>query len=151
MYCDKVVFDGHNFAQLNLTDSHLQGILGYFSAVKKLGLLLVLVLAVTSAALLIGKAKTHPVIVAKPLPVVVDSAASKKMKQLYYMLDTLFTARSLKNGFSGSVLISVKGQPVYEKCFGYCDYRNKDLMHDTAAFQLASVSKNFTATAVLCQ
>jgi CubicO group peptidase (beta-lactamase class C family) len=149
MYCDKLVFDGYNFAQLNLTDSLLQGILGYFSAVKKLWLLLATILAVTTVALLIGKEKTHAVIVTKAAPVVVDSAASKKMKQLYYMLDTLFTERSLKNGFSGSVLISVKGQPVYEKCFGYCDYRNKDLMHDTAAFQLASVSKNFTATAIL--
>jgi len=64
-------------------------------------------------------------------------------------LDTFFTNRSIENGFSGSVLVSLKGQPVYEKCFGYCDYRNKDLMHDTAAFQLASVSKTFTSTAVL--
>lgn len=64
-------------------------------------------------------------------------------------LDTFFTNRSIENGFSGSVLVSLKGEPVYEKCFGYCDYRNKDLMHDTTAFQLASVSKTFTATAIL--
>lgn len=70
-------------------------------------------------------------------------------KTLYYSLDTFFTNRSIENGFSGSVLISYHGEPVYEKCFGYCDYRNKDLMHDTAAFQLASVSKTFTATATL--
>ncbi len=70
-------------------------------------------------------------------------------KVLAYSLDTFFTKRSTENGFSGSVLIALKGEPVYEKCFGYCNYRNKDLMHDTAAFQLASVSKNFTATAIL--
>ncbi len=69
--------------------------------------------------------------------------------QLYLSLDTFFTNRNLQNGFSGSVLISVKGHPVYEKCFGYCDYRNKDLLTDTNSFQLASVSKTFTATAVL--
>lgn len=47
------------------------------------------------------------------------------------------------------MLVSVKGEPVYEKCFGYCDYRSKDLMNDTTPFQLASVSKTFTATAIL--
>jgi CubicO group peptidase (beta-lactamase class C family) len=83
-----------------------------------------------------------------PKPVVVDTTDAK-VKHLSYCIDTFFTNRSIKNGFSGSVLVSFHGEPIYEKCFGYCDYRNKDLMHDTAAFQLASVSKTFTATAVL--
>lgn len=94
------------------------------------------------------KPKPVPVIIALPKPAPVDST-DKKLQQLYFQLDTFFTTRNEQNGFSGSVLISVSGKPVYEKCFGYCDYRNKDLMHDTASFQLASVSKNFTATAVL--
>ena len=82
-------------------------------------------------------------------PKQVAEPISAKAKLLYSRLDTFFTNRSIQNGFSGSVLVSVGGKAVYEKCFGYCDYRNKDLMHDTAAFQLASVSKNFTATAIL--
>jgi CubicO group peptidase (beta-lactamase class C family) len=84
----------------------------------------------------------------KAKPIVVDTS-NAKTRHLSYCIDTFFTNRSLKNGFSGSVLISFHGEPIYEKCFGYCDYRNKDLMHDTASFQLASVSKTFTATAVL--
>lgn len=67
----------------------------------------------------------------------------------FHKLDTFFTNRSLQNGFSGSVLISKNGNCVYNKCFGYCDYRSKNLMSDTNSFQLASVSKTFTATAVL--
>lgn len=78
-----------------------------------------------------------------------DSAAIQQKQAMIFSLDTFFTNRSIENGFSGSVLVSVKGEPVYEKCFGYCNYRNKDLMHDTASFQLASVSKTFTATAIL--
>lgn len=69
--------------------------------------------------------------------------------QIIHSLDSFFTNRSLVNGFSGSVLIAMKGKPVYQQCFGYCDYTNKDLLADTNAFQLASVSKTFTATAVL--
>ena len=122
--------------------------MNYFSTVKKLWFLPVLLLAVAAAFYFKSSGTAHHTPVTQPVRIAADTP-SKKLQQLYYMLDTLFTTRSIQNGFSGSVLISVSGQPVYEKCFGYCDYRNKDLMHDTAAFQLASVSKNFTATAIL--
>ncbi|MCX6198271.1 MAG: serine hydrolase [Bacteroidetes bacterium] len=79
-----------------------------------------------------------------PLTSLPDSA-----NPYFQKLDTFFTNRSLQNGFSGSVLISKNGNCVYNKCFGYCDYRSKNLMSDTNSFQLASVSKTFTATAVL--
>ena len=121
----------------------------YFPPVKKLWILPVLILAVGLAFYCESKGRTKPVAITKPVPVIVADTPSRKVQLLYSALDSFFTDRSLKNGFSGSVLISVSGKPVYEKCFGYCDYRNKDLMHDTAAFQLASVSKNFTATAIL--
>ena len=97
------------------------------------------------------EAKGHKPVAISPAPVHTKPADSsgRKARLLYSRLDTFFTQRSIENGFSGSVLISVGGEPVYEKCFGYCNYRNKDMMHDTASFQLASVSKNFTATALL--
>lgn len=85
----------------------------------------------------------------KPKKQSLDSAEVKRREAIVHSLDTFFTNRSIQNGFSGSVLVSLKGEPVYEKCFGYCNYRNKNLMTDTASFQLASVSKTFTATAVL--
>lgn len=69
--------------------------------------------------------------------------------QIHFSLDTFFTNRNLQNGFSGSVLVSKNGKLLYQNCFGYCDYTAKNLMTDTNAFQLASVSKTFTATAVL--
>ena len=95
------------------------------------------------------KEKVRSLFEKKSTPLVRIDTSNAHTKQFYFSLDTFFTNRSLQNGFSGSVLISVKGQPVYEKCFGYCDYRNKDLLTDTNSFQLASVSKTFTATAVL--
>lgn len=120
----------------------------YFAAVKRWGVLLSIIIAVSAIAVHFRSAEKHlSMPSARPLPPV--DTVSKKEKQLYTRLDTFFTSRSIHNGFSGSVLVSVGGKPVYEKCFGYCNYRNHDLMHDTASFQLASVSKNFTATAVL--
>ena len=71
------------------------------------------------------------------------------LRAIRYSLDTFFGNKEKHQGFSGSVLIARKGVPIYERCFGYCDYRNKNLMSDTNAFQLASVSKTFTAM-LLC-
>lgn len=93
--------------------------------------------------------KTRRLLHKKQLALTLTQAEQERLNHLHNSLDTFFTNRSIYNGFSGSVLVSVKGIPVYEKCFGYCDYRNKDLLTDTNAFQLASVSKTFTATAVL--
>lgn len=114
---------------------------------KKWSLILIISVAVTAAIGYFFRPGTNPS--AEFIPSPVPPKKDRRALELYQRLDTFFTERSIKNGFSGSVLISVKGQPVYEKCFGWCDYRNKDLMHDTTAFQLASVSKNFTATAIL--
>ncbi|HWB63813.1 MAG TPA: serine hydrolase domain-containing protein [Chitinophagales bacterium] len=86
---------------------------------------------------------------APPRPAPVVDTFTHREKMMSAMLDSFFNTRNERDGFSGSVLVSYKGKPIYEKCFGYCDYRSKDLMHDTSAFQLASVSKNFTATAIL--
>lgn len=110
---------------------------------------MVLVIAIALVAYFIFPSKTRKLLHRKPTASITSEADEKKLAQLRNSLDTFFTNRSLHNGFSGSVLISLKGLPIYEKCFGYCDYRNKDLLTDTNAFQLASVSKTLTATAVL--
>ena len=83
---------------------------------------------------------------AKVAKVGLDTADANR-KAMFYSLDTFFENKSISQGFSGSVLIALKGKPIYEKCFGYCDYRTKNRMEDTAAFQLASVTKTLTATA----
>lgn len=120
----------------------------YFATVKKWIIILVLIALAGAAAymLLWQKKSVRKLFSRAPKVEKLDSAYKQ---QLYERLDSFFTLRSEENGFSGSVLVSVKGEPVYEKCFGYCDYRTKDLMADTIPFQLASVSKTFTATAIL--
>ncbi len=51
--------------------------------------------------------------------------------------------------FSGVVLVADKGKPVYEKAFGYRDFETKSPMTMGAIFELASVSKQFTAMTIL--
>lgn len=58
--------------------------------------------------------------------------------------------RRKKNaGFNGNVLIVQKGKILYQNSFGYAHIKEKDSLNSSSRFQLASLSKPFTAIAVL--
>ncbi len=57
--------------------------------------------------------------------------------------------RYRQENFNGTVLIAHNGRPIYEETFGYADLTTKDRLTKSTPFELASVSKTFTATAVL--
>ena len=50
--------------------------------------------------------------------------------------------------FSGVVLIADKGKPIYHRAFGLANAEKKIKMDTTSIFELASVSKQFTATLI---
>jgi CubicO group peptidase (beta-lactamase class C family) len=54
-----------------------------------------------------------------------------------------------KGIFNGSVLVSQAGKVIYKKALGLSNKKNNYLLNDTSMFQLASVSKVITATAIL--
>ncbi|MDB5146550.1 MAG: hypothetical protein JWQ57_570 [Mucilaginibacter sp.] len=64
-------------------------------------------------------------------------------------LDSLFTSLFKQHEFNGNVLVAEKGNVVYRHSFGYADAGSKLLNTDQTAFNLASVSKTFTAVAIL--
>lgn len=76
---------------------------------------------------------------------------STRIKQgiLYHRLDSLFTRRHMLGGFNGNVLILKGNNVLYKGCFGYCNYADKDTLNAQTAFQIASSSKPFTASAIL--
>lgn len=51
--------------------------------------------------------------------------------------------------FNGNVLVAKKGKIIYEKSIGWADYLHRDSLKIDYKFELASVSKPMTATAVL--
>jgi CubicO group peptidase (beta-lactamase class C family) len=57
--------------------------------------------------------------------------------------------RKKKAGFNGNVLIVQKGQVLYQNSFGFAHIKQKDTLTSDSRFQLASLSKPFTAIAVL--
>ena len=64
-------------------------------------------------------------------------------------LDSLFKKKAKNQGFNGAVLIAQKGVILYQNVFGYADLKTRDSLNINSAFQLASISKTFTGTAVL--
>jgi CubicO group peptidase (beta-lactamase class C family) len=80
-----------------------------------------------------------PVVVTKP-----DAATAEKIAKI----EDIFR-RKRNAGFNGNVLIVQKGKILYQNSFGFAHMRAKDTLTSDSRFQLASLSKPFTAVAVL--
>ncbi|MBD1397694.1 beta-lactamase family protein [Pontibacter sp. JH31] len=64
-------------------------------------------------------------------------------------VDSIFRHLHKRKGFNGTVLVTKYDQIVYKGAFGYADFRSKDTLTTQSIFQLASVSKQFTAVAIM--
>ncbi|HTF05075.1 MAG TPA: serine hydrolase domain-containing protein [Bacteroidia bacterium] len=102
-------------------------------------------------ALLSACGEDKPVRVADTVPV--DSTAYfRKLigaEAKEFQLDTFFQNRFVEGTFSGCVLVAQRGIVLYEEAFGWENHENRDSLSLESSFQLASVSKQFTAAAVL--
>lgn len=68
----------------------------------------------------------------------------------FVRIDNLLTQAYDRGGFSGQVLLAEKGKIIYNRCFGYSNIRaHRDSILPNSTFQLASLSKPFTAVAVM--
>ena len=61
-------------------------------------------------------------------------------------VDSLF---AVEKDFSGVVLIAARGTPVYHKSFGYREFEPQIPLRTSDIFELASVSKQFTAMIIM--
>ena len=64
-------------------------------------------------------------------------------------LDSIFNGFYLQKVFSGNVLIAKNGQVVYQHSFGWADSVKQLHNNEATRFQLASVSKQFTAAGIV--
>ena len=67
-------------------------------------------------------------------------------KDVSEKLDSVFMRFNKRYDFHGSVIIAKKGKVVFKNQYGYADFKKKTRIDDQSVFQLASVSKQFTAT-----
>lgn len=69
--------------------------------------------------------------------------------RLLLQLDSLTNVYASSKGFSGNVLVAIDGLNIFEKSLSYADPIKKLPLQTSSIFQLASVSKQFTAAAIL--
>jgi len=67
----------------------------------------------------------------------------------YEKVDAIISNLATNNKFSGVVLIAEDGKIKYNKAVGYIDYANQKALNKNSIFELASVSKQFTAMTLM--
>ena len=75
----------------------------------------------------------------------IDTTKEKQVKQL----DSLFKYSFKNDLFNGAVLVTKNNAIVYKKSFGYKNKQTKQNIDENSVFYLASISKQFTAMAIL--
>lgn len=64
-------------------------------------------------------------------------------------LDTLYSNLFAEGRFNGNVLVAENGNIIFEKSYGLADEKTKRKLNKNTIFELASVSKQFTAMAIV--
>jgi CubicO group peptidase (beta-lactamase class C family) len=64
-------------------------------------------------------------------------------------IDSFLTSLNNSGNFNGNVLFAEKGRVIYKKSFGFSNETTKEKLNDNSIFELASVSKQFTAMAIV--
>jgi CubicO group peptidase (beta-lactamase class C family) len=81
--------------------------------------------------------------------VILFSFFASKAQNKAVELDKLMTQAHINGVFNGSVLVAENGKVIYRKAFGYANKETKQLLKPEFCFDLASVSKQFTAMGIM--
>jgi CubicO group peptidase (beta-lactamase class C family) len=79
----------------------------------------------------------------------VFACSAPEKKQRTTLAERIDALMDTMDRFSGVVLVAKEGNPLYHRAFGYSDYRLQVAMDTAAIFELASVSKQFTAMIIM--
>lgn len=121
---------------------------------KKISLVLILFACVfllfanTSASKNSEEVTKTPVVKEVP-PFLVERYPKNVTENVRYKLDSLLKQINKRHDFHGSILVAKNEKIVYQNQIGYADFKKKILLNKQSLFQLASVSKQFTAAAIM--
>ena len=114
-------------------------------------LCLFLFLATTSISRNIELVKKTPIqtaVTEKP-PFLIERYPEKDTKTVHHKMDSLLKRINKRHDFNGAILIAKNEKIVYSNQIGIADFKKKVPLHKESIFQLASVSKQFTAAAIM--
>ena len=82
-------------------------------------------------------------------PILIERHPEKETQKVSHKLDSLLQRINKRHDFHGSLLVAKNGKILYNNQIGYADFKKKELLNEASVFQLASVSKQFTAAAIM--
>ena len=85
----------------------------------------------------------------KEKSIIIERYPKSKTEKVSHKLDSLLQRINKRHDFHGSLLVAKNGKIVYNNQIGYADFKNKEPLNEASVFQLASVSKQFTAAAIM--
>lgn len=77
-----------------------------------------------------------------------EDTTQPEFRRMVRRLDSFYAIQT-RTGFNGSVLVGYKGKVLYERYYGLANRETGLKLNPNSAVQLASVSKTFTAAAIL--
>jgi CubicO group peptidase (beta-lactamase class C family) len=77
------------------------------------------------------------------------NAQAKHNVLIYKQIDSVLTTLQQRNKASGDLLIAENGKIVVDKSYGFANRETHSLLNENSLFELASISKQFTATAIM--
>jgi len=75
--------------------------------------------------------------------------SAKETEIVNQKLDSLLQRINKRQDFHGSLLVAKNGKILYDDHIGYANFKKKEPLNEASVFQLASVSKQFTAAAIM--
>lgn len=96
-----------------------------------------------------SKHKKTPQEVVAETPFDTTSILKYNLKDADKRIDAFMQNLHKHSGFNGNVLVAKKGKILYENGFGWANYLTRDSLKVNYQFELASVSKTLTSTAIL--
>jgi len=77
------------------------------------------------------------------------SGPKEQANPLVASIDSVMTSVVDTARFNGNVLVARNGEVIYKKSFGSSKFYTNEMLNDSSLFELASVSKAFTAMAIM--
>ncbi len=85
---------------------------------------------------------------------IVSPSIKNELNKIFYeekaaKVDSIVKSITTTSHFNGNILIAYKGNVILKESYGYADLNKKEKLTTESVFQLASISKQFTAMAIM--